>query len=272
MLLVAAGCAVGGAIDYWWTANTQLLGGLYGGSFLLVGTALVVWSHHLLPEGPYEEAYPGLESTVEAQAEVLARLDRTGTGRRTVLLGALGTVGGALAVGAVSTVRSLGPGPFSYAHTPWVGRRRLVMADGTPVKAADMPVGDVVTVCPEGFLTSPVAPAVLIHLPGGLNHPVAGRRGWAPKNFICYSKVCTHAACALSLYNAEKWQLQCPCHQSTFNVLRGAEPVFGPAGGPLPQLPLALDPKWEFRSAGDYSAPPGPVYWHYSTDRFAEGG
>ena len=33
----------------------------------------------------------------------------------------------------------------------------------------------------------------------------------------------------------------CPCHQSTFDVLHGAEPVAGPAGRPLPQLPLAID-------------------------------
>ena len=35
--------------------------------------------------------------------------------------------------------------------------------------------------------------------------------------------------------------LLCPCHQSTFDVLDGARPVFGPAARSLPQLPLAID-------------------------------
>ena len=35
--------------------------------------------------------------------------------------------------------------------------------------------------------------------------------------------------------------LLCPCHQSTFDVLDGARPVFGPAARSLPQLPLGID-------------------------------
>ena len=38
----------------------------------------------------------------------------------------------------------------------------------------------------------------------------------------------------------ERHSLICPCHQSQFNVLNGAQPSFGPAARPLPQLPIQL--------------------------------
>ena len=43
------------------------------------------------------------------------------------------------------------------------------------------------------------------------------------------------------LPGAATQQLLCPCHQSLFDVMTGAEPVFGPAPRPLPQLPLTID-------------------------------
>ncbi|MBO0728025.1 MAG: Rieske 2Fe-2S domain-containing protein [Acidimicrobiaceae bacterium] len=264
LLVLSALAAIGVSIAYWWTANIQLLGGLLGATFLLLAAGLVVWSHHLLPEGPYEEPYPQLSSPEEEQAEVLAAADRTGIGRRRVLVGTLGVIGGALTVGVASSLRSLGPAPFAFAGTPWRGHRQLVTSDGTPIDSRLIPVNGIITAFPAGFPNSPAAPALLIHLPPGVNHPLPGRAGWAPDGFVCYSKVCTHAGCAVSLYNAERFELQCPCHQSTFDVTRGAKPVFGPAAGPLPQLPIAVAADATLRSTGELSGPPGPVYWHHS--------
>ena len=59
---------------------------------------------------------------------------------------------------------------------------------------------------------------------------------------IAFSKICTHAGCAVSLFNVSSMQLICPCHQSTFNILQDCQPVFGPASRPLPQLPLLVRP------------------------------
>ena len=50
------------------------------------------------------------------------------------------------------------------------------------------------------------------------------RADWAPNGLIAYSKVCTHAGCPVGLYEAERHQLLCPCHQSAFDVLDGAQP------------------------------------------------
>ena len=56
-------------------------------------------------------------------------------------------------------------------------------------------------------------------------------------------------------------QLICPCHQSTFDVLHGAVPVFGPAARPLPQLPIQRDGDG-FIALGDFPEPIGPSFWN----------
>lgn len=260
---VAAGMlAVGFVVFFWWDGDTLWMGACLGASFVGLAVGLVLWSHHLMPQGPFHEEYPELESPPEEQAEVLARLDRGDVGRRRLLIGSLGLAGGAVTAAFASSVRSLGPGPFSLYHTPWRGGREAVTEDGSPVQTRDMQLGGVLTIFPKGFVDAPEAQAVLIRLPPGLNQPLPGRRHWAPDGYICYSRVCSHAGCPVTMYNAVKHELQCPCHQSTFNVLKGAEPVFGPAGGPLVQLPLAINPDGTLRSTGDFSGPPGPVFWH----------
>jgi ubiquinol-cytochrome c reductase iron-sulfur subunit len=193
---------------------------------------------------------------------VLAAVDRGEVGRRRLLIGSLGTAGAAVGAGLLSQLRSVGPAPASLSHTAWRDRLTLVTEDGSPVHVADIPYGSIVTVFPQGFTSSPQVPALLIHLRPGVNKPLAGRATWAPDGLVCYSKICSHAGCAVGLYNHLTHELTCPCHQSTFNVTRGAAPTFGPAGGPLAQLPIQLQPDGTMRSAGDFSNPPGPVFWH----------
>ena len=74
----------------------------------------------------------------------------------------------------------------------------------------------------------------------------AERAGWAPQGILAYSKICTHAALrdlavsrpAQPTTESSGPALVCPCHYSTFDVLDGGSVEFGPAGRPLPQLPL----------------------------------
>jgi ubiquinol-cytochrome c reductase iron-sulfur subunit len=79
---------------------------------------------------------------------------------------------------------------------------------------------------------------------------------------VCFSKICTHAGCPVSLYNVVSHQLVCPCHQSTFDVLSDCKPVFGPAPRSLPQLALAVDPEGYLVSQKGYDQPVGPGYWN----------
>ena len=100
-----------------------------------------------------------------------------------------------------------------------------------------------------------------------------GRESWAPKGILAYSKICTHAGCAVALYRKPTFPaaepipaLVCPCHYSTFNPATGATVIFGPAGRPLPQLPLAIDESGYLRAAGNYSQRVGPS-WGNVLDR-----
>lgn len=264
------GAAVAGAglpVDYWTSDNTGIEGACLGACFVLLAVGLVLWAHHLLPEGPYYEEYPAMQSPPEKEASVLATLDRGGVGRRKILLGSLSVAGVSVTAGALSTLRSLGPAPNSRGSTPWKQRLVLVDSDSRPVKVGDLAVGGILSVYPQGYVEAPLVPALLIRLPPGANKPLPGRQNWAPDDLICYSKVCSHAGCPVNLYDRQTMDMECPCHQSTFAVTRGAAPVFGPAAGPLAQLPLTVDPDGTLRSGGDFSQPPGPVYWHYSPNK-----
>ena len=74
--------------------------------------------------------------------------------------------------------------------------------------------------------------------------------------------MCTHAGCPVGLYEEDSGLLLCPCHQSTFDVMQHAKPVFGPASVSLPQLPLAWNDDDELIASGDFSDPPGPGFWN----------
>ena len=94
------------------------------------------------------------------------------------------------------------------------------------------------------------------------------RAGWAPEGIVAYSKICTHAGCAIALYRKPKFRaaeprpaLVCPCHYSTFDPARAGKVLFGPAGRPLPQLPLMIGGSGELRAAGNFSGPVGPSWW-----------
>jgi ubiquinol-cytochrome c reductase iron-sulfur subunit len=102
---------------------------------------------------------------------------------------------------------------------------------------------------------------VLIRVePGQLQLAEAAMAG-APDGLVAYSKICTHAGCPLGLYLAATHELRCPCHQSTFDVLDGAKPVYGPAPRPLPQLPIEIAEDGVLIATGDFPAPVGPSFW-----------
>jgi ubiquinol-cytochrome c reductase iron-sulfur subunit len=184
-------------------------------------------------------------------------------GRRKLLTRSLGL--GALAlVGAFSfPIRSLGPGPGNkLSRTPWRNGSKLVDDHGRPVKADEVSIGTLITVFPEGHTDAADAQAVLVRVGPDDVRPAEGRETWSPEGFLAFSKICTHAGCPVGLYQAATRQLLCPCHQSAFDVLKGAKPVFGPAARPLPQLPLEVGADGELRATGDFSEPVGPTYWN----------
>jgi ubiquinol-cytochrome c reductase iron-sulfur subunit len=134
-----------------------------------------------------------------------------------------------------------------------------------PVHAGDIPVDSLVTVFPEDAVGSADSQTLLIRVPPELLRLDPSRAGWAPDGYVAYSKICTHAGCPVGLYRATERKLICPCHQSTFDVLTGATPVFGPAARALPQLPIRLQPDGTFVATDDFAEPVGPSFWNMTS-------
>ncbi|MCW4355382.1 Rieske 2Fe-2S domain-containing protein [Hoyosella sp. YIM 151337] len=80
-------------------------------------------------------------------------------------------------------------------------------------------------------------------------------------NFFAFSKICTHLACPTSLYEQQTHRILCPCHQSQFDVMQYAKPVFGPATRALPQLPITVNEEGYLVANGDFIEPLGPAFW-----------
>jgi ubiquinol-cytochrome c reductase iron-sulfur subunit len=78
---------------------------------------------------------------------------------------------------------------------------------------------------------------------------------------LCYSKICTHVGCPISLWEQQTHHLLCPCHQSTFDLADNGKVIFGPAGRSLPQLPITVDSEGYLVAQSDFREPVGPSYW-----------
>jgi ubiquinol-cytochrome c reductase iron-sulfur subunit len=244
--------------------QTQLEGILLALCLGGIGVGIVVWAQELMSgELRIEPRHP-LGGGPEVRAAVADALtDEAGFSRRRILqVGLLGALGG-LATALLVPVLSLGPAPGrSLFRTPWTRGAKVVGFDGRPVSASSIPLDGVATVFPEGFVGNAEAQTVLIHA-GAQRLQLQGEAAaWAPDGFVAYSKVCTHAGCPVGLYRASQGVLICPCHQSTFDVMRGAVPTFGPAARPLPQLPIRLEDDGTFTALGDFPEPVGPSFWN----------
>jgi len=79
--------------------------------------------------------------------------------------------------------------------------------------------------------------------------------------FFAYTKVCSHLGCPSSLYEQQTYRILCPCHQSQFDALHFARPLFGPAARALAQLPITIDKDGYLVANGDYIEPVGPAFW-----------
>jgi ubiquinol-cytochrome c reductase iron-sulfur subunit len=274
LLLLAAAAAVAFVVLYaidTLPSKTQYLGLTLGVALLCISAALIVTAKHLVVTEELEEEYPGEHP--EEQDEVGQLVEESGSGltRKKLLGGAAVAAGGALGAAFVAPVASFGPTLESHRllETPWRKGRRLVREDNVPVKASDIEQDAFYTAFAEGADHDLIgSPLVVVRLdPKELKLP-RGRRGWAPEGIVAYSKVCTHAGCAVALYRKptfpatqDRPALVCPCHYSTFDPAAGGTVLFGPAGRDLPQLPLMVDADGNLRAAGNFSGPPGPSWW-----------
>ncbi|HEX2050992.1 MAG TPA: Rieske 2Fe-2S domain-containing protein [Actinomycetota bacterium] len=255
---VSMAASVALVVVYFAGGQPQLEGVLLALALGGMGLGIVLWGTELVdaPEeteertpAPATPARDTLELGALTRRRLLVRL----------LGGAAGVLAGALAIPALS----LGPTPGqSLFRTKWRAGARVVDAFDRPLKPSDLPLEGVTTAFPEGLAGEPDSQTLVVRVDPDLLELPEGRSEWAPNGCVGYSKICTHAGCPVGLYRAEAHELLCPCHQSTFDVLRGAEPLFGPAARPLPQLPLGLDDEGYLVARGDFSEPVGPSFWN----------
>jgi ubiquinol-cytochrome c reductase iron-sulfur subunit len=253
------------AVVYWRGGQTQLEGVCL---FLVtggIGFGIVSWAKHATPHDEVTEERHSVASSDESFEEVVSEIEGdTNLGRRRLLIGLAGSAFAAMGTALLFPIRSLGPRPGKdLKRTPYAGGvLRVVTENGQPVAPNDLPPDGVLTVWPEGHTHAADAPTLLIRTRSDQGFkPRSGREDWTVDGIVAYSKLCTHVGCPVGLYQAESGLLLCPCHQSTFNVLDGARPVFGPAARALPQLPLGLDGDGNLVARGDFSDPVGPGFW-----------
>jgi len=257
--------ALGLFVVYIAGGQPQVEGALLFVALAGLGAGLMVWATRLMPGiGQVTQARrhaPPPPEEKEAAAEAMAGGVEEMSRRRLLFRLLLGAAG-ALGLAAIFPVRSLGRAPgASLFRTEWRAGQRLVDVDGNLVTRDTLDVDSFTTVFPEDAVGSGDSQAVLIRVVSGSLQLPADRLVGAPDGYVAYSKICTHAGCALALYLAEVHQLRCPCHQSTFDVLNGARPVYGPAARALPQLPIQIDPDGTMRALSDFTAPVGPSFW-----------
>ena len=257
--------ALGAAIVYFAGGQPQLEGAFLAMALGGIGVGLILWAKKLMPHLPdrTEDRGHGPEPDKEKRAAADTVMSGVADLRRRSLLSRL-LLGAAAALGlaAIVPIRSLGQAPGdSLQTTPWKKGLRLVDESGTIVTKDTVEPGGFTTVFPEGYVGSADGQAVLINVGSVKLSLPADRLAGAPEGLVVYSKVCTHAGCPLGLYLAATHELRCPCHQSTFDVLDGAKPVYGPAPRPLPQLPIEIDDAGVLRALGDFPEPIGPSFW-----------
>jgi ubiquinol-cytochrome c reductase iron-sulfur subunit len=107
-------------------------------------------------------------------------------------------------------------------------------------------------------------PVMLIRIRPEDMDKVVKRQGQESFNygeFFAYTKVCSHLGCPASLYEQQTYRILCPCHQSQFNALMYAKPIFGPAARALAQLPITINQDGYLVANGDFIEPVGPAFW-----------
>ena len=264
-------------------ANSRNLGlGLtFGLALLFIGLGAVQWARTLMSDEEMVDYRHGAGSSEEDRAYVLTELDKVVdesklTRRKIIgrsLIGALATIFLPMLVG----LADLGPWPTkkkreeTIATTIWSEGIRLVH-DITyePIKPADIEIGQLINAEPENikdyegtqFLVEKAKAAIIIVRmnPNTIRIPDS-RSDWHVGGILCYSKICTHVGCPISLWEQQTHHLLCPCHQSTFDLGDSGLVVFGPAARALPQLPITTDAEGYLVARAGFNVPTGPSYF-----------
>jgi ubiquinol-cytochrome c reductase iron-sulfur subunit len=299
MFAAAALLSVGFAVAYFtidkhasflgWSALNFALGSTLGGALLLIGSGIIKWAKQLMGDHEMVEMRHSSASSDEDRTEALAALnaglDESGVARRPLIRNSLIGAIAALGVPAVVALRDLGPLPSGHTNTVWRKGMRVVNdVSGEPIKPSDLEVGQLVNAEPEALFevdehghrvlhgtealqAKSKAAVIVVRMRPEAIRPSKGRENWGVDGILCYSKICTHVGCPISLWEQQTHHLLCPCHQSTFDLADNGKVVFGPAYRPLPQLPLGVDADGYLIAMSDFTDIVAPSYPELARDQ-----
>lgn len=258
------------------------LGMTLGLALLLIGLGAIHWARKLMTSHQLIQPRKEMRSSDETRAATLddyeLGADESGFGRRKLIRNSLIGAMALLPLPAVILLRDLGPAPHGVKKSTLWDTGVRVVKDRTfqPIRASDLQVGSLVAAMPQNFEELPhqgperlnqraKSSVFLIRLDPDDILIEEGRENWDVDGIICYSKICTHVGCPITLYERNTHHMMCPCHQSTFNLAESGEVVFGPATRPLPQLPIAVDDEGYLIAQSDFVDPVGPSFWEMNT-------
>ena len=277
---------------------TPLLGLTLGLAVVGVGVGALLYTKKFIPhEVMVQQRHDGRSAEIDRQT-ILAELadagNRSGIARRSLIKRTAGLGAGVMGLGVgIFAIGGLLRNPWANSdnqnglwHTGWLetGGERVFLrtdtGDATDIKLVgpeDMDAGAMMTVFPfresergddeklQAALTRSDNPVMLIRLRPEdavkvIKH--AGQEDYNFGDYYAYTKVCSHLGCPTSLYEQRTNRILCPCHQSQFDALEYAKPIFGPATRKLAQLPIAVDEQTGFFYAkGDFNEAVGPAFW-----------
>lgn len=277
---------------------TPVLGLTLGVSVIGLGVGVLLYTKKFIPTelAVQQRSDNGGEGSSEVDKKtIVAHLEDAGSrstiGRRSLVKRSMGFAGGALGLGLIglpvaSFIKSPWKDPNNLWHTGWqpafpgevVYLRRYTgkAEDIVLLRPEDMDAGGMETVFPfresergnhealAAALVKSDNPVMLIRLRPADAERVVKRKGQEDFNFgeyYAYTKICTHVGCPTSLYEQRTNRILCPCHQSQFDALHYAKPIFGPAARALPQLPITVNSEGYFVARSDFIEPVGPAFW-----------
>ena len=277
---------------------TPVIGLTLGIAILGIGLGVLVYTRKFVPhEVAVQDRHDGGSNEID-KATVVALLadagNRTTIARRSMVKRSagfgLGVLGLALTVvplgGLLRNPHAQSANKDGLLHTPWqpvdgekvfLRRSTGIASEIVLVRPEDLDAGSMETVFPfreseredhdalVHVFKRGDSPVMLIRLrPQDAVNVVKheGQEDYNYGDFYAYTKICSHVGCPTSLYEQRTNRILCPCHQSQFDALQYARPVFGPATRKLAQLPITVDPETGyFIATADFNEPIGPAYW-----------
>lgn len=241
-------------------------------ALLGIGIGAVHWARTIMDDTERTEQRHVQRSTDAERAEAIAILkqgaEESGLARRPLIMRTMLGAMAVLPLPIVVMLRDLGPLPGNtLSTTMWKAGMRLVKdPNGEPIKASDVTIGSVFHVMPEGIeeadeVENERAKAAVLVMRLAPEDLTEESQAGGVDGIVAYSKICTHLGCPVALYEQQTHHLLCPCHQSTFDVTKNCEVVFGPAKRALPQLPITVDDEGYLVAKDGFGEAVGPSFW-----------